>query len=161
MPNISVLMRMIALVFASVMFTLAEASAGPVADELQPPSAPPETAAGDAGAISLTVGGTTRSYLLHVPTLGGALPLVVSIHGRGSNAERHQNVSGLSRLADSEGFIVAYPDALDATWRFAEPGPDEDFILAMIADITRAPFPDVSASNPGRRRVEKTLRNQT
>ena len=68
----------------------------------------------------LRVGGTDRSFVVHVPTaprrnrFGGSnpYPLVVVLHGSGADAETVQSQSGMGRLADSLHFIVAYPNAI-------------------------------------------------
>jgi poly(hydroxyalkanoate) depolymerase family esterase len=52
----------------------------------------------------------SRSYILHVPP--GApegRPLVVYLHGCIQTAEQAEAASGLSRLADQEGFYAVYP----------------------------------------------------
>jgi polyhydroxybutyrate depolymerase len=56
--------------------------------------------------------GFRRSYYAHVPTgrFGiAALPVVVALHGAFSTARNFERESGLSLLADREGFIVIYP----------------------------------------------------
>lgn len=56
----------------------------------------------------------TRTFLLHAPSRAPAqkLPLVVALHGGASSGEEMEHVTGFSRIADREGFFVAYPDAL-------------------------------------------------
>ncbi len=54
-----------------------------------------------------------RSYLLDVPPSydgSSAVPLIVSLHGGGGNAENQMRVSGFNVLSSQEGFIVAYPN---------------------------------------------------
>jgi polyhydroxybutyrate depolymerase len=60
---------------------------------------------------SLTFGGATRSYRLHVPAQydGEPTPLVVNLHGFLSNSLEQAKFSGMSALADARGFIVVYP----------------------------------------------------
>ncbi|MGE5280019.1 MAG: alpha/beta hydrolase family esterase [Deltaproteobacteria bacterium] len=56
--------------------------------------------------------GHRRSYLLYVPArleAGGPAALVVALHWEGANAPMMEELTGLSRLADRKGFIVAYP----------------------------------------------------
>lgn len=43
---------------------------------------------------------------------GGPRPLVVALHGGVSSGEEMEAVTGFSRIADREGFVVAYPDAI-------------------------------------------------
>src|SRR5438093_13438402 len=59
-------------------------------------------------------GGLRRSYLLHVPTRTGSLPLVMMLHGAGGSADFAAEETGWSQLADSEGFAVVYPEGLAA-----------------------------------------------
>lgn len=59
--------------------------------------------------------GQRRSFLLHVPAKwDGArpLPVVVALHGAFMTAEEMEQRSGLSRLADEEGFAVIYPEGV-------------------------------------------------
>ena len=65
--------------------------------------------------VDIRINGFSRTYLVHVPS-GYApeapLPLVVVIHGAFDTAEGMERVSGFSRLADREGFIVLYPNGM-------------------------------------------------
>ena len=70
-----------------------------------------------AGARDLTrtieVDGRTRRYHVHLPPAYDgrrALPLVVVLHGGGGSAHTIEAFTGFSAKADSEGFIVAYPE---------------------------------------------------
>ncbi len=58
-------------------------------------------------------GDRSRSYLLHVPpqaAAGTPLPLVMALHGGGSNAVAMKQRYGLDRIADRVGYLVAYPN---------------------------------------------------
>ncbi len=69
-------------------------------------------AAGDHD-LALAVGGTTRTYLVHLPPRfreRGPLPVVVAFHGGGGNAAGFKAYAGFDALADREGFVVVYPD---------------------------------------------------
>lgn len=74
-----------------------------------------------AGANSLSPGdyrfelqsdGRTRSYLMHVPpqAAGGPLPLVISLHGGGGNAEQQRSSTAMDAAADRDGYVVVYPN---------------------------------------------------
>jgi polyhydroxybutyrate depolymerase len=68
-------------------------------------------------------GGTTRSYILHVPPgYDGthAVPIVFDFHGAGSNKEQQAFYSTLSPKADAEGFIIITPDGAGTPrqWNF-------------------------------------------
>jgi polyhydroxybutyrate depolymerase len=61
---------------------------------------------------SLTHDGKLRVYDIYAPasyTGATPVPLVIDIHGRGSSKTQQRQISGFSALADSQGFLVAYP----------------------------------------------------
>ena len=61
------------------------------------------------------VDGFRRSYRLHVParhTNDEPKALVLALHGGVSNSKIFESQSGLSELADREGFLVAYPNGI-------------------------------------------------
>ena len=62
---------------------------------------------------TIDVAGRTREYILHVPAdYGGKaqLPLVIVLHGATQGAASAERMSGMSALADKEGFIAVYPN---------------------------------------------------
>lgn len=70
-------------------------------------------------AYDIEVGGMTRSYLLHMPPADdrvGAWPLVLVFHGRLGVARGMERLTGFSDLADSKGFVVAYPQGVGRSW---------------------------------------------
>jgi polyhydroxybutyrate depolymerase len=65
------------------------------------------------GAVDIRLNGFRRTYLVHIPPGYRpeiSLPLVVVIHGAFDTAEGMEKFSKFSRLADSENFIVMYPN---------------------------------------------------
>jgi len=65
--------------------------------------------------LNIRVLGFRRSYLIHIPKgYNGtkALPLVVALHGGYSTAQKMEEETGLSDLADREGFLVLYPNGI-------------------------------------------------
>ena len=78
--------------------------------------------AGDSS-YSLVVGRLTRHYVLHRPrasqSRGGALPLVVLLHGRGGSGLLMQRKTEFNAIADSVGALVAYPDGFRRRERLA------------------------------------------
>ena len=65
--------------------------------------------------MDLSTGGFQRSYRVHVPTGYDGhtrLPLVVVVHGAFDTAKGIEEISGFSRLADREDFIVLYPNGI-------------------------------------------------
>lgn len=63
-------------------------------------------------------GGIERAYILYVPasySTQSSVPLVLNFHGYTSNAAQQVFYSNFNALADTEGFIIAYPEGtLDA-----------------------------------------------
>ena len=95
----------------------------------------------------LVSSGLTRAYTLHAPPQydGSApVPLVISLHGAGMWPAAQQDTSQWNRVADREGFIVAYPAGLGGNgpriWEVT-PGPayrrDVTFIADLIDEVSR------------------------
>jgi polyhydroxybutyrate depolymerase len=64
---------------------------------------------------STTYNKTSRTFLLHVPPgyhSETPLPLVVVVHGAFSTGRQTETETGFSTLADSERFLVAYPEGI-------------------------------------------------
>jgi polyhydroxybutyrate depolymerase len=96
----------------------------------------------------LNVGGRDRSYRLYQPAgLPASAPLVVMLHGITGNAEQAESSYGWDELADSNHFVVAYPDGVSRAWNVNGGGccgrpqregvDDVAFIGAAVADIAR------------------------
>ena len=92
----------------------------------------------------------TRTFSLHIPATvsdAKAAPLVIVLHGSGDTGTGIEAMTKFSQLADREGFIVAYPDALAENWNDGREAPaiesqtrhvdDVGFVEAMIDDIAR------------------------
>lgn len=93
--------RMTALVTA--LLVLGGVAATPVSAT---PADPPGT---------LTFGGLQRTYMLHVPP-GPANGLVINLHGAGMNGPQQAALTNYNAVANQYGFVVAYPDGIDASW---------------------------------------------
>src|SRR5262249_28723666 len=68
---------------------------------------------------ALPFGGLVRTYRVHVPpSYDGSVPvpLVVDIHGLGSNAEQQEAISGMRAESDAHGFLVVYPGGANDAW---------------------------------------------
>lgn len=64
--------------------------------------------------VALQVGNLERHYLLYIPPSyekGKPLPLVIMLHGMGGTALLSLRETGWSAKADSENFIIVYPEA--------------------------------------------------
>jgi polyhydroxybutyrate depolymerase len=94
---------------------------------------------------SIVLDGVRRRYLVHVPPTYDRTkptPLVISLHGAGGWPAQQANLSRWNRVADQQGFIVAYPagTGLPQIWHvFRDNGLRRDvrFITAMIDTIER------------------------
>lgn len=94
---------------------------------------------------TLTFGGLARTYLLHVPPdYNGTtpMPLVVNLHGFGSNASDQMLYSRFNQLADSEGLIIVAPNGSGTPPKWTFPGlgavNDVAFIGELIDELSGA-----------------------
>jgi polyhydroxybutyrate depolymerase len=95
---------------------------------------------------------TLRTYKLYVPATYSELKktaLVVALHGYGNTAEEMEQTSCLSQKADSEGFIIVYPNAKNYPkgnnktqiwnagdyWEAITGGTDDVGFISLIIDI--------------------------
>lgn len=98
----------------------------------------------------LACGGRRRSFRLHLPPVAArrpAMPLVVVLHGGGGNGRAAERLTRFSALADSAGFCVAYPEAVNRHWNDGrgvsrylaqrENVDDVGFIRALIDTLCR------------------------
>ena len=102
---------------------------------------------------TVEVGGITRSWVQYVPskireTAEGKAPLLVAVHGNALTGEYFAERTGLIRLAEEFGFIIAFPngsiaDGIAPTWNINKDEnawDDVGFIQALIEDAkTRQP----------------------
>ena len=87
---------------------------------------------------SIVSSGERREYLLYVPKSYDATrptPLVVSMHGGGGWPAMQRDISEWNRLAESHGFIVAYPSGLEGVWRVVHRGPGLTKDVRFISDL--------------------------
>ena len=71
------------------------------------------------GVRTITVGGLSRQFILHVPAsfdFNSATPLLLDYHGIFGSGSGQMGSSGYKAVADQEGFLVAYPDGVDQAW---------------------------------------------
>jgi pimeloyl-ACP methyl ester carboxylesterase len=92
----------------------------------------------------LEVGGLQRNFIVHVPegyTGTTRVPLVLDFHALGGSGSQEQSSSGYQRIADQEGFLIAFADGIDNAWNI---GPcctnsrdvdDLGFAKAMVESI--------------------------
>lgn len=105
-------------------------------------AAPPGLQAGNFEASILSQG-RRRTFLLHIPPpyqQGNPAPLVINFHGRGGDPQSFAINSRLVALADQEGFVAVFPQALGrpSTWSIIPGGrgPDDvQFARDLIAEM--------------------------
>jgi polyhydroxybutyrate depolymerase len=125
---------------------IADASAD--ADVDMPPTPCDGAFAAGNSTVHIDLNGSTRTYLLHVPSnleAKQAVPLVLNYHGYGSSAAQQAAFSDLDATADSEGFIAAYPEGVSASWNagqccgeaFNTGVDDVAFARALVADVQK------------------------
>ena len=114
--------------------------AAPPARAQQPAPAAPRTEE----RRTLRMNGVERSYLLYLPASyrhGHPAPLVLAFHAGGTRSQAMPIHTGLSRLADREGFVVAYPDGLGRRWNdgrgYAATHDDVGFVRALVDTLER------------------------
>jgi polyhydroxybutyrate depolymerase len=105
---------------------------------------------GDSGNVStraLAFAGESRSYIVYAPRTKLPHPaLVLVLHGRNGTAAalRRRTRLTFEKLADRDGFIVAYPDAPVGTWNsghaYAKTQADDVGYLAALIDTLSAEY---------------------
>jgi polyhydroxybutyrate depolymerase len=88
------------------------------------------------------VNGQSREYKLHVPpALLPSTPLVIVLHGYKGTAASMEQYSGFSAVADREGFLAVYPQALgeSAAWNLnLSPNNDIAFLNTVMDEVQSA-----------------------
>jgi polyhydroxybutyrate depolymerase len=72
-----------------------------------------------AGTFSFTFEKVKYGYIVHLPPgYDGSkrTPLVLNWHGLTSDASQQEIFSGMDTVADSQGFVLVYPDSPDMSW---------------------------------------------
>ena len=98
----------------------------------------------------MTWKGYERSYLVHLPPeakMQGPLPILLHLHGGGGTAQSNMVLTfgRFNELADRDGFIVVYPNAVEKNWNdgrksnlvkaWQENIDDVGFIAAIIDEL--------------------------
>lgn len=100
-------------------------------------TAPEQDRPGDV-ALRFDADGTERTYRLAIPRAydpDEPAPLILNLHGSGSNAVQQSVYSDLPRRAGAKGYVVVTPDAIAANWQLTATGTDDDFLNALLDDI--------------------------
>ena len=85
--------------------------------------------------------GVYRTFITRLPagySTANEYPLVLNLHGLTSSAAGQQTLTQFDGVADSEGFVVVYPDGIDNSWTTIG-NSDSDF-LSNLVDTIRANY---------------------
>ena len=85
-----------------------------------------------ASAENITVGGTSRNYIVYAPkNLGENRPLLISCHGMNQDANYQKGMLQIESVADTAKFVTVFPNGIDKGWDI---GGDRDinFVKALI-----------------------------
>lgn len=101
------------------------------------PAGTKQGSTGSSNSISITSGGRTRSFLLHVPTnynVNDARGLIFSFSGRGKTASQQEQLSGFSDPYFNPDLLAVYPSGVGNQWQGdpAATTDDVQFTLDMI-----------------------------
>jgi len=114
----------------------AEPSAGcgtePDVERLDPADRPGDVAQ------TFASGGIDRVYRLAVPDSYDpdvAAPLIVNLHGAGSDALQASTYGDVPRRAAERGMLTVAPEAIGGRWEIAGTGADGDFLTALVDDL--------------------------
>lgn len=92
---------------------------------------------------AINVAGSKRYFLLHLPPAldrTKSYPLVLALHQFSDTPEGTERLTDFSKLADREGFLVAYPKGeFPRTWNPGmRSGPDDvAFLNALVDDLAK------------------------
>lgn len=75
--------------------------------------------------IKFTSCGIERSFILHLPKVytnsdTAAYPIILCLHGKGSNGREMKMYTGLNNIGDEINTIVAYPTTLEGQWPYTD-----------------------------------------
>jgi polyhydroxybutyrate depolymerase len=99
--------------------------------------------AGNNQKASFIHNGLKRTYKFYMPSSynkSAGIPLVLALHGRGSNGRGMILLThkGFNKLADKDGFIVVYPDGIELNWndgRMDEEANDQAHKENMVSSL--------------------------
>ena len=93
--------------------------------------------------FSFMYDGIERSYIVYVPesTRETDNPMVINMHGLGSNAIQQQFYSQFDLVADTSGAIIVYPNGVDNQWNiFSDTGVDDVGFISALIDTMAANY---------------------
>lgn len=94
--------------------------------------------------FSFIYDGLERTYIVHLPPdydPGGIYPMIINMHGLGSNALEQQFYSGFDFVADTAGIVMVYPNGVENQWNaFFNFGVDDVGFISALIDTMSANF---------------------
>jgi polyhydroxybutyrate depolymerase len=102
----------------------------------------------------ITHQGERTAVLHHTMVQGHPAPLVIVLHGIGGTGENFRTWATFDAVAEREGFVAVYPDAVDTKWSYGRPieGPmpasggetvdDVRFVRLLIDDLVEKKIVD-------------------
>ncbi|MDX2248998.1 MAG: PHB depolymerase family esterase [Bacteroidia bacterium] len=86
-----------------------------------------------------------RYYRIHVPAVYSptkAVPLIINMHGLGSNGFEEEFYTRFSLISDTAGFIVVYPEGVQNAWNagFVLGGTDDLGFISSLIDRVAASY---------------------
>jgi polyhydroxybutyrate depolymerase len=117
--------------------------ASPITAPTASPCAATRSASPGQSTHTVTVGSVNRSWVEYVPTAydgATARPVVITLHGLGSNGTQQLAATGWTMIADRDNVVVLSPDALGkpSQWDLLAAGrsnTDVDFVQAMLISV--------------------------
>ena len=62
-------------------------------------------------------------------------PLMLVFHAKGSTGLSIEKITGFDAVADTDGFVVEYPETIGSTWVFTGADSDPMFMAALVANL--------------------------
>lgn len=93
--------------------------------------------------FSFMYDGIERSYIVYVPEISKEAnnPMVINMHGLGSNAIQQQFYSQFDLVADTAGAIIVYPNGVDNQWNiYSDNGVDDVGFISALIDTMAANY---------------------
>lgn len=137
LPRIARLRKLAAIAAIGILAPLLVALA-PTTTQAAAPAAAACSLTPTSGLKTIWVGFELRSYNLRVPKgLTGNVPLLIDMHGLGSNAVFQEVTSGWTPYAASKKFIVAYPagSSWGQSWDLNQNSGDSKFVRKLAETL--------------------------